>query len=116
MKTEAFRPGEFVLSEGNGQISRENITIAAGAALEAGTILAKLTATGHYVAFDPVAAEPATGSEIAAGVLYARADATTAAVKAVGIVRHAEVKRSALTGLAGDAEDDLAQLDIYVRD
>jgi hypothetical protein len=34
MKTESMHAGEFLLSEGNGNISREAINVAAGAALE----------------------------------------------------------------------------------
>jgi hypothetical protein len=44
-------PGEFILSEANGQRSREAITIASGAGIiAAGTVLGKVTATGKYLA------------------------------------------------------------------
>lgn len=43
MRTEATRPGEFLLSEGPGAISRDRGTIAANLALDAGTVLGKRT-------------------------------------------------------------------------
>ena len=48
---ETRHPGEFILSEANGQRSREAITIASGAGIiAAGTVLGKVTASGKYVA------------------------------------------------------------------
>lgn len=45
IKTEGVHAGEFLLSEANGERSRENIIITAGSGiLRAGTLLAKLTA------------------------------------------------------------------------
>lgn len=45
--TESIRPGEFLLAEANGTISREEITIAAAAAaMVAGTVLGKITKAG----------------------------------------------------------------------
>lgn len=45
--TESIRPGEFLLAEANGTISREEITIAAAAAaMAAGTVLGKITKAG----------------------------------------------------------------------
>lgn len=43
MRTEATRPGEFLLSEGPGAISRDRGTIAANLTLDAGTVLGKRT-------------------------------------------------------------------------
>ena len=59
--------GEFVVSEGNGRISRETITVLSGENLEAGAVLGKVTASGKYKALDPAATD---GSEVAAGILY----------------------------------------------
>ena len=48
---EARHPGEFLMTEANGQRSRETITIASGAGIIApGTVLGKVTASGKYVA------------------------------------------------------------------
>lgn len=45
--TESIRPGEFLLAEANGTISREEITIAAAAgAMAPGTLLGKITKAG----------------------------------------------------------------------
>lgn len=111
--TESVRAGEFILSEGNGRISREVVTIASGeGVLEAGTVLGVVTASGEYAAYDAGAAD---GSETAAGVLYSKVDATSAAVDAVAIVRLAEVDGGSLTGNDADGTTDLAANNIIVR-
>jgi len=105
--------GEFLLSEGNGSISREQVTISSTAgALVAGTVMGKITATGEYVAYSNAAAD---GSEVAAGVLYANVADSTADQKAVIIARHAEVQASELTGLDAPARVDLAAIGIICR-
>lgn len=105
--------GEFLLSEGNGSISREQVTISSTAgALVAGTVMGKITATGEYVAYSNAAAD---GSEVAAGVLYANVPDSTADQKAVIIARHAEVQASELTGLDAPARVDLAAIGIICR-
>lgn len=119
MKTEGIRAGEFVVSEGNGAISREKVTIASGEVLVAGTVLGKVTASGEYVLHDAAAVD---GSEDAAAILYADVDATSAATDGVAIVRLAEVDGSQLTYKAGIAGADktaaiaaLAAANIIVR-
>src|SRR5918993_1555799 len=89
--------GEFVVSEGNGKISRETITVLSGETLEAGAVLGKVTASGKYKALDPAAVD---GSEVAAGILYDAVDASAADAEGVAIVRLAEVNAAEL-GLAG---------------
>lgn len=96
-KTENPRTGDFLLSEANGTYSRENVILDAGA-LDAGTVLGKLTASGKYVVLAPAAAD---GSEDASGILWARADASTADAAIVVIARDAEVKADALIWPAG---------------
>ena len=54
--------GEFVVSEGNGRISRETITVLSGETLEAGAVPGKVTASGKYKVLDPAAVD---GSEAA---------------------------------------------------
>jgi len=104
---------EFLLSEGNGSISREEIVIAAAAgAMAPGTVLGKVTATGEYVAYAPGAAD---GSEVAAGVLYRGVADKAVAQGAVLIARHAEVKADELTGLDAAAIADLASVGIITR-
>jgi Bacteriophage lambda head decoration protein D len=67
--------GEFVVSEGNGKIWRETITVLSGQNVQDGAVLGKVTASGKYKALDPAAAD---GSQSAAGILYDAADATAA--------------------------------------
>ena len=90
--------GEFVVSEGNGKISRETITVLSGQTLEAGAVLGKVTASGKYKALDPAAVD---GSEVAAGILYDAVDASAADAEGVAIVRLAEVNAAELVWPAG---------------
>ena len=56
--TEPARPLEFLVSEGNGQISRDQIVLVSGAgALVAGRVLGKVTASGKYKAYDNTASD-----------------------------------------------------------
>lgn len=117
--TEARRTGEFILSEANGTISREAITVVSGQDLEAGTVVGKITASGKYTAYDD---DNADGSQTAAGILYAAVDASGADAPGVIIARHAEVADALLiwagTNDAGDktaGKADLAALDIIIR-
>ena len=65
--TEGRYAGEFVVSEGNGRISRETITVLSGQTLQAAAVLGKVTASSRkYKALNPAAVD---GSEVAAGVL-----------------------------------------------
>lgn len=117
--TESTRPGEFIIAEANGSISREEVTIVSGQNLAAGTVVGKITASGKYTAYDD---DNADGSETAAGILYAAVDASGGDKKGVIIARHAEVADSLLvwagTNDAGDktaGKADLAALDIILR-
>ena len=86
---EARHPGEFLMTEANGQRSRETITIASGAGVIApGTVLGKLTASGKYVASAVGASD---GSQNPAAITIYGADATSADVDVGAIVRDAEV-------------------------
>lgn len=96
---EGVYAGEFLISEGNGAISRDSIVVASGAgALEAGSVLGKVTASGKYVAYDSAATN---GSEVAAAVLFSKVDATSADADGVAITRSAEVKNDLLVYDAG---------------
>ena len=85
--------GEFIVSEGNGTISRESITVLSGEILEAGAVLGKVTASGKYKALDPAATD---GSQVAVGILYDAVDASAADAEGVAIVRIAEVNAAEL--------------------
>lgn len=93
MTTETARTGEFILSEANGARSRENITVAAGHDMQPGTVLGIVSASGEYAPFDPSASD---GTETAAGILHSYADSRDGAVKAVAVVRDAEVNQHLL--------------------
>ena len=92
---ETRHPGEFILSEANGQRSRETITIASGAGIiAAGTVLGKVTASAKYVAS---AAGASDGSEVPAAINIYGAVATASDVTVSAIVRDAEVNGKCLT-------------------
>ena len=92
---ETRHPGEFILSEANGQRSRETITIASGAGIiAAGTVLGKVTASGKYIASAVGASD---GSEVPAAINIYGADATASDVTVSAIVRDAEVNGKCLT-------------------
>lgn len=121
VKTLPYGTGAYIKSEGNGDISREAVTIASGSgALLAGTVLGKITASGKYKPYDNDASD---GSEVAAAILYADCDATSADVKATVTARQAEVWKERLVwgaGVTTDAEKtaayaDFAALGIIVR-
>ncbi|MBK6587948.1 MAG: head decoration protein [Acidobacteria bacterium] len=112
-KTEARRTGDFILSEASGTRSRDEVTIAAAAAaLEVGTVMGKITASGKYVAYDNGASD---GSEVAAGVLYAAVADSAADQKGVIIARDAEVNASRLTGSDTAGVADLKALGVIAR-
>jgi hypothetical protein len=111
--------GEFVVSEGNGSISRETITVLSGQTLEAAAVLGKVTASGKYKALDPAAVD---GSEAAAGILYDAVDSSVADAEGVAIVRLAEVNAAELvwpTGITSPQQatalGELAALNIIAR-
>ena len=92
---ETRHPGEFILSEANGQRSRETITIASGAGvIAAGTVLGKVTASGKYVASAVGASD---GSEVPAAINIYGADASASDVTVSAIARDAEVNGKCLT-------------------
>ena len=111
--TEGKHTAEFLLSEGNGSISREQVVISStAAAMVPGTVVGKITATGEYVAYSNAAND---GSEVATGVLYAGVADSAADQRAVIIARHAEVIASELTGLDTAGKADLLALGIICR-
>lgn len=110
--TEPSRPFQFLLSEGEGEISRESITVASGAGvLLPGTVLGKVTASGKYVAYDNDAAD---GSQTAVAILCYGIDATSADVTTSAIVRLAEVSKANLAwgaAVTTQGEKDAAYVD-----
>ncbi len=95
--TQGIQTGEFLLSEGNGMISREmkTVTIAGGVALPSGQVLGKITATGKYIAHDTGLSN---GAQNAAAVLYTPLAATNGDYNATVFVRDCEVIGNRLNG------------------
>ena len=81
--------GEFLVSEANGDLSRETVVVAMGQNLKAGQPYAKLN--NKAVAINPAGND---GSQTAAGFSYANCDATAGDQKAAAIVREAEYNES----------------------
>ena len=111
--TEGKRDTEGVLSEANGQRSRENIVIASGAGVVAPmTVLGKITASGKYIVSENTAVD---GSEVAVAVNLYRVDATSADASVAAIIRDAEINDNYLTYGASrnlDAEKLAARVDL----
>lgn len=103
----------FLLSEANGNRSRSEQTIDTSAgALEAGTVLGRVAATGNFVPSPDVQVVGLEGAETAVAILGYGVDATAGDVQAVVIDRDAEVK---LPMLKFDASiDDQAKADAKI--
>lgn len=112
MKTELMHAGEFLLSEGAGNISREAINVAAGAALEPGQILGLVTLTSEFAPYRPTAED---GTENAIAILYGPLGESDVPRRGRAIVRLAEVSEAHLTGLDPAAEKALATHFVIVR-
>ncbi|TFY95912.1 head decoration protein [Pseudomonas nabeulensis] len=112
MKTESMHAGEFLLSEGAGNISREAINVAAGVALEPGQILGLVTLTGEFAPYQPTAED---GTENAIAILYGPLGESDVPRRGRAIVRLAEVSEAHLTGLDPAAEKALGTHFVIVR-
>lgn len=112
MKIESMHAGEFLLSEGAGNISREAINVAAGAALEPGQILGLVTLTSEFAPYKPTAED---GTENAVAILYGPLGESDVPRRGRAIVRLAEVSEAHLTGLDPAAEKALATHFVIVR-
>ncbi|MFH1493747.1 MAG: head decoration protein [Pseudomonadota bacterium] len=111
--TEARHTGEHMISEAPGTLSRDEVTIASGAGvLPVGQVLGKITVSGKYAAYNNANTD---GTEVAAGILYAAADATSADMPAIAHVRNCEVAEIHLTGIDANGIADLAAHDVLVR-
>lgn len=110
--TQGPRTAEFLMSEGNGERSREQIILLKGTkAFAPGEILSK-NAAGKYVAF----VEPAAGATAEVAILYeGRPADNTGDRLATGVVRDCEVIESLLVGLTDPAKVALAAAGIILR-
>jgi Bacteriophage lambda head decoration protein D len=89
VKTEGKHAAEFVLSEANGDRSRENANVGASQTIAVGAVLGKLTTGGNYVPLAPAASD---GSQTPAGIaLYPLVTAAGESGKIAVIARDAEV-------------------------
>ncbi len=105
--------GEFLLSEGPGTISREEVVISSTAgAMVPGTVVGKM-ANGKYKAYSN--ANSAGDADAAAGILYAAVEDLAVDQKVVIITRLAEVDESELTGIDANGKTDLAANMIIFR-
>jgi hypothetical protein len=116
---ENWHDGGFIVSEANGHLSRDGITLTGGAFIMAGTVLGLVTASGNFAPLNPAAAD---GSQTAAGILFGGRDTTTANQPAVAITRNAEVNGNELVWPTGitpaqitTATAQLKALNILVR-
>ncbi|WP_263080689.1 head decoration protein [Endozoicomonas sp. Mp262] len=114
VKTESVHTGEFLISEGNNSISRENVKLLANKSYVVGEVLTK-TSDGYYKAYDLT-------SSGAAGVIFADVESGDNDGQGLAIVRLAEVKAALLVWPENLSEDDidkaideLAAHDIVVR-
>lgn len=112
IKKEPIHAGEFLLSEGAGNISRETINVAAGPALNAGQVLGLVTATGEFAPYDPDAED---GTQAAVAILYGPLGESDIVRRGRAVVRLAEVSELHLTGLDPEAETDLVTHFLIVR-
>lgn len=103
--TEGRHPAEFIVSEGNGRLSRDTVVVASGANLEPGTVVGKITASGKVAALSPSASD---GAETAYGVLMYPAKATSDDARVVAIVRVAEVNGNLLVWPEGITDNQKA--------
>ncbi len=109
-RIEGKHRGEYIVSEGNGSVSRETVTFAQGQFVSACTVLGLVTATGKYVPLNPAGAD---GSQTAAGVSYDNVDATLADRRAVITARDTEVNSSDLAwGAATPAQIAAAKVQL----
>ncbi len=116
--TQGIQTGEFLLSEANGMLSREKVTvtIAGAVALPSGTVLGKITATGKYVAWATGLGDTVGG--VASAVLYNPLPGTNGDIKATVFARDCEVIGTMLNAgvaLSADGIADLLAVGIIVR-
>ncbi|MBA1379780.1 head decoration protein [Pseudomonas brassicacearum] len=112
IKLEPMHAGEFLLSEGAGNISRESINVAAGPALNPGQVLGLIAATGEFAPYDPTAED---GTQTAVAILFGPLGESDVVRRGRAVVRLAEVSEVHLTGLDLDAEKALSARFLIVR-
>lgn len=110
IKTEVLPHNEgFIRSEANGMRSRENVTLASGQNLVAGTVLGKHAGTGKYSRVDN---DGSNGLETASAILLSATDATDADVVTAVLARDAEVQKAELTYSSGASTAQKTAFDV----
>ena len=112
IRQEPIHAGEFLLSEGAGNISREAINVAAGPALNPGQVLGLVTTSGEFAPYVPTAED---GSQTAVAILYGPLGESDIVRRGRAVVRLAEVSETHLTGLDPEGEKSLAEHFVIVR-
>lgn len=103
VKTEGQHQGEYLVSEGNGAISREAGTIASGQVVKDGDIL-----TGPQTALVKLTKTTGIVADDISGIAYGDWDATAGDIEGVPyIARFAEVKRELIYAASGANESQL---------
>lgn len=120
-KTETGHAAGFILSEGNGHISRENVTLDGGSTLLAGQVLSTWESGSDAGLYTPFDQDVAT-TDVAQGISINDVDSSTSNQTIAIIRRDAEVNGAELVW-PGDITDgekvtaiaELASLGIIVR-
>lgn len=98
VQVEGAHPGEWILSEGQGRISRDAEVLLSGQNLTDGAVLGKITASAKFKEMDPAAVD---GSQTAAAILLGDANAASADKEITVVSRLAEVLESLLVWKSG---------------
>jgi biotin carboxylase len=94
--SEQRHPGEFVLTEANGRLSRDEITIASGSGvIYPGHVLGMITGSGEYKPAMLVASD-SDGAQVASAIALYGCDATSSSQTISAITREAEVNGNTL--------------------
>lgn len=119
-KTEARHSAEFILSEANGNRSRENKTLVSGQNLKGGTLLEyENNSTERVTAWTGNRESAGVYDPLPMGILIEDIDASSSDTKCAVMIRDAEVNKKLLTYPAQDVDDvnsGLAALNIISRD
>lgn len=113
-KTQGIQVAEWLISEANGSLSREEktVTVTGSAAIASGTLLGKIAASGKLIPYVDGASD---GSQAAVGILYNALPGVNGDYKATVFVRQCEVIGAMLTGSDANGVADLLALGIVVR-
>ena len=87
-QTETTHAGDFIISEANGNRSRDNATLLSGQDLQAGAVIGKITSGGKWTAYDPSASDD---SQTNLGILLSAVDASGGDAACVVVARDCEV-------------------------